>query len=560
MGAVYSNAYTIIGLQNDIEYTFGVRVEDQSANEDGNTNTATSTPTGTTVIFLDDFNDGNSDGWTVVVDSPGRTADWQVINGEYNQLNDVKGFQDSFHLGTFSYYDNGFGLSNYQVQVEILPDLNEDDSRDTVGLIFRYVDNDNYYRFSMSRFQGFARLERKSNGVFSTLKVDGRGFDRDQALNVSIDLDGSKIFVIVNSSPLFSVADSSHATGTIALYTMSEAKFDNVKILESDTDPKVVISEPIANFVDITDTELANDILNVSALTRNYPVGGGVEFILDNINSSGQIYGEPFDCQFTNVSEGNHTIEALIIDDLGDQVTGLLAKDINQNVGVGGKVFVAFGDSITQGVGDDISNDDSSQEGNNKSRGFTPILNDLLTNCLQQPIVVANEGLGGTRSFDGAYRLDSTKDRFPNAEYWLILFGTNDAGATLFTPSGVNCTEADFQAGEPSCQGTYKEYMRSIVLNLKNDEKVPMLAKVPFSSTAIADVDQRIQEYNTSIDQLELEHSIQVIPPDFYTYFSNNTLELADDGVHLDGQGYISMADRWFEALTDPQQGIFLCQ
>jgi lysophospholipase L1-like esterase len=170
--------------------------------------------------------------------------------------------------------------------------------------------------------------------------------------------------------------------------------------------------------------------------------------------------------------------------------------------------------------------------------------------------VVANEGLGGTRSFDGADRLDSTKDRFPKAEYWLILFGTNDAGATLFTPSGANCTEAHFQAGEPSCQGTYKEYMRNMVLNLKYDDEVPMLAKVPFSSTATAEVDQRIQEYNTVIDQLVQEHSIQVSPPDFYTYFQNNTSELAD-GTHPNGQGYISMAYRWFEAL---EQGIFLCQ
>ena len=37
LGAACDNAYTITGLQSGTEYTFGVRVEDVSGNEDGNT-------------------------------------------------------------------------------------------------------------------------------------------------------------------------------------------------------------------------------------------------------------------------------------------------------------------------------------------------------------------------------------------------------------------------------------------------------------------------------------------------------------------------------------------
>jgi hypothetical protein len=45
-GATYAHAYTVTGLSNDVAYTFGVRAEDQSGNEDANTTTATATPTG----------------------------------------------------------------------------------------------------------------------------------------------------------------------------------------------------------------------------------------------------------------------------------------------------------------------------------------------------------------------------------------------------------------------------------------------------------------------------------------------------------------------------------
>lgn len=45
-GSIYAHAYTVTGLTVDIDYTFGVRVEDQSGNEDDNITTLTATPTG----------------------------------------------------------------------------------------------------------------------------------------------------------------------------------------------------------------------------------------------------------------------------------------------------------------------------------------------------------------------------------------------------------------------------------------------------------------------------------------------------------------------------------
>ena len=44
-GSIFANAVTISGLTNGLSYTFGVRVEDRSGNEDTNTITSTATPT-----------------------------------------------------------------------------------------------------------------------------------------------------------------------------------------------------------------------------------------------------------------------------------------------------------------------------------------------------------------------------------------------------------------------------------------------------------------------------------------------------------------------------------
>ncbi len=65
-----------------------------------------------TQIFLDNFNDGNANGWTVVDDTSAAPS-WQVIEGEYKQLNNVESFVQSFYKRTYSYYSGGLDLTNY---------------------------------------------------------------------------------------------------------------------------------------------------------------------------------------------------------------------------------------------------------------------------------------------------------------------------------------------------------------------------------------------------------------------------------------------------------------
>ncbi|MGB3209604.1 MAG: GDSL-type esterase/lipase family protein, partial [Desulforhopalus sp.] len=557
-----TSSYVLTGLTSGIEYTFGVRVSDQSGNEDSNTVSLNAVPgfaSGGTV-FYDDFSDGNANGWTVVSNATFKTPNWQVVNGIYKQLNDLKGFDQSYHLGTYSYYNNVFPLVDYQVNAKIIPSVVSGQIRDTVGIMFRYADNNNYYRFSMSQFQGFSRLEKKKGGVFTTLAVNGRGPNVNLVQNVSIDVIGSKIFVSVNNEQIFSVEDSDLPSGTIALYAMGQAQFDEVLVSNNTiAEKKLSISLPLAYTIHTFDTETAAGTLSVSALSLNVPPGGGVEFLLDGGMSSGILTAEPFITEYYGVPGGDHTITATMYDATPAPVSGPYTQDVNVQVGLGGKSFVAIGDSITNGTLDDLSGDDNSSDGRNVGRGFTPILNDYLESCLLHPVIVHNEGIGGSKSYEGDDRLASTVDRYPKADYWLILFGTNDALETLFTPSGENCSESDFVAGNSQCQGTYKEYLRSMILKLKGWGRLPLLAKVPFVINSTSEEDARIRAYNRVVDQLVQEHNIDVLPPDLYTHFKNNPSELADH-VHPDGQGYISVATLWYYALIDQANGLFECQ
>ena len=69
-----------------------------------------------------------------------------------------------------------------------------------------------------------------------------------------------------------------------------------------------------------------------------------------------------------------------------------------------------------------------------------------------------------------------------------------------------------------------------------------------------------IQEFNAVIDELIAQPSngISVAPPDFYAYFSyynetTNRFRYEDEystNYHPNGIGYNSMANLWFQALT----------
>jgi lysophospholipase L1-like esterase len=213
---------------------------------------------------------------------------------------------------------------------------------------------------------------------------------------------------------------------------------------------------------------------------------------------------------------------------------------------------VVFGDSITAGRGDDFEADDDSSDGRNLNRGYAPVLNDLISNATGLPSTILNEGIGGTTASDGANRLQSTLDRNPHSQIWLIQFGTNDANSDL--PSGLG-----LNPGQAGYKDSFKDYMQKIITGVRNAGMLPALAKIPialgdcstcepFPNPTSAAKNISIREFNRVIDELIAGNRIAVAPPDFYAYFDSHR-SLFYDSLHPNGIGYISMANQWVEAL-----------
>lgn len=213
-------------------------------------------------------------------------------------------------------------------------------------------------------------------------------------------------------------------------------------------------------------------------------------------------------------------------------------------------VYVAFGDSITKGMGDDIPAN---------GEGYPPLLSQMLP---APNNTVINAGNPGDTSSDGANKISTVLSNNSDATHVLIQFGTNDARAS----TSVSVDD-------------YRTNVRKIIRAVEDAGKRPLLAKVPIlyrgkdamqppcnaASASAQTVNQRIREYNEVIGQLAAEYNLEVAPgqslspPDFYSYFESTNVDSAgksvefSDCVHPNDIGYQSMARLWAAVLQVPQ-------
>jgi lysophospholipase L1-like esterase len=218
---------------------------------------------------------------------------------------------------------------------------------------------------------------------------------------------------------------------------------------------------------------------------------------------------------------------------------------------------IAVGDSITHGCGDYVFSDDISQDGRSTGPGYSSILSDLLRSHKNYPHYIANEGVGGDQSSDGVDLIrDTLLTRHPESQWYLIQYGTNDVNGLFPTPSGLGLSQ-----GNPGYPGSFKDNMQQMIEMIRSDGKDAFFAKAPmvrgpdlfsdpYDNPEEAPENLWIKEYNLVVDELWVENGITVTAPDFYNHFKNHLWDEYYDNTHPNGTGYNSMANIWFQMLT----------
>lgn len=186
---------------------------------------------GDKILLLDDFESGTMDSWTVVDEgNKGAPSKWRVLNGELQQYSNIYHTPTSKlpadKLGTYAW----IGESDWR-DYTIYLNLRSTDN-DAIGVMFRYKNSDNYYRFSMDRQRKYRRLVKNVNGNFTVLSEDAVKYKLDQDYLLKIEAIGTNIKVFLDGEKIFEENDPGIATGAIALYSWgnSGSYFDNILV------------------------------------------------------------------------------------------------------------------------------------------------------------------------------------------------------------------------------------------------------------------------------------------------------------------------------------------
>jgi hypothetical protein len=118
--------------------------------------------------------------------------------------------------------------TDYSVTVHLI----SDDANGAIGVMFRYQDANNYYRFSMDRQRCYRRLVRKAGGFVTILWQDAAPYALGQEYALTLECVGGELTGYVDGVQLFRVRDNRVAGGRIALYCWANtaARFLHVQV------------------------------------------------------------------------------------------------------------------------------------------------------------------------------------------------------------------------------------------------------------------------------------------------------------------------------------------
>lgn len=141
---------------------------------------------------------------------------------------------------------------------------------------------------------------------------------------------------------------------------------------------------------------------------------------------------------------------------------------------------------------------------------------------------VVNGGIGGEKSDEGVRHVDDWLTQNPDARFWAVAYGTNDA------------------AGNAVETSRFRGNLSTILDKIQRAGRVPILATIPFASDG---QHANVGRFNAVIDELRRARALPA-GPDLYAWFSAHPEELRD-GVHPDDRGIASITRLWAEAV-DP--------
>lgn len=171
---------------------------------------------------------------------------WKTSNGSLVQTSNIHGGSlsatDPIKPGTFAVVGDS-AWNDYRLTARL-----RSDDDDAIGLMFRFVDEDNYYRLSLDRVRGYRRLIKKERGVVTSLWEDDGTFAIGEPFTLTVDAVGSQLKGYMGDVRMFEVMDSTHAVGQVGLYCWGNtgARFEQVEVRRPSLEAFALFSDRFA--------------------------------------------------------------------------------------------------------------------------------------------------------------------------------------------------------------------------------------------------------------------------------------------------------------------------
>lgn len=239
IGTTPSTTFTVSDLLPGKKFTFTVRSKDManSTSAPSNALVATTTLGPGTLIFSDNFEDGNADGWTSL------NGSWAIAT------NNTKVYRQSIwtSVNAFGTVDasnwNDGTWSNYSIEASSKVTYTNNSATTTNGVVARYTNKDNHYTFRY--MGGKLQIGKYVNGTYSTLVQKNYSMVLGVSYTFTAILNNNNLDFYVDGIKELTAKDSSHKTGKIGVFTwQTAANFDLVEVISNnDFVPPTVVGD-----------------------------------------------------------------------------------------------------------------------------------------------------------------------------------------------------------------------------------------------------------------------------------------------------------------------------
>ncbi|HEX5720207.1 MAG TPA: hypothetical protein VF179_28895, partial [Thermoanaerobaculia bacterium] len=172
-------------------------------------------PEGDPVLLLESFRRGAALERFTIVDlgDVGGPSHWLIEGGALLQTSEIRGGSEPELPGTLAVTGDP-EWTDYRLTVDL-----RSDSDSAVGVVFRYRDENNYYRLSLDADLRYRRLVKIESGQVTMLWEKGeRGFAVGEPFRLIVEAVGPRLTGFFDGARIFEVVDAAHAQGRVGLY------------------------------------------------------------------------------------------------------------------------------------------------------------------------------------------------------------------------------------------------------------------------------------------------------------------------------------------------------